>query len=538
MSLYTKYRPRDWDSVIGQDTISTILRGALKLDRVGHAYILTWSRGTGKTTSARILAKWVNCENLQDGNPCHTCKNCIAFDNGNMLDIIEIDGASNNGVDDVRDLIEKARFEPNQWKYKVYIIDEVHMLSTWAFNALLKTLEEPPDHVKFILATTEIEKVPETIRSRSLRFDFHKIGEIDLIKRLEFVIQSEWIRADTEALAIIAKAARGGMRDALTLLEQHTINSEISTEYIKSSLSLLEESLIEEVILTLRDKDIEKTLEILTMLRNRHIQVRGFFDQILYALRDTLFASIHTPLFHEYEAIFAIFESAYSKIRVIPDSFLLIEITLIRAVKRGGDQWKSEQLRVQTETPTKTVMKNTWQTNTGETEGGKLSESDDIQYNWWAKANEFLSPSEPFVSFQLWKESNTFDTFTPQGGTGSHESTEEKKKSWVIEKEILDSQSQMSTGSHESTKTFSFISLLNTLKTTKPALVVDLKNSQFEVNNNHLKLTFQKEWNYNRVNTSTIKNILCETLEKEFSWNWEVECILWVWHADVSEWVF
>lgn len=209
MSLYTKYRPKDWDSVIGQDLISEILRNSLRQDRVGHAYILTGSRGTGKTTSARILAKGVNCTNLQDGNPCHNCINCIAFDNGSMLDVIEIDGASNNGVENVRDLIEKARFEPSQGKYKVYIIDEVHMLSTGAFNALLKTLEEPPKHVKFILATTEIDKVPETIRSRSLRFDFRKITEQDIVKRLEFVSQAEGIDAEREALEIIAKAARG-----------------------------------------------------------------------------------------------------------------------------------------------------------------------------------------------------------------------------------------------------------------------------------------------------------------------------------------
>ena len=191
MSLYTKYRPKDWDSVIGQDAISHILRNSLRQNRVGHAYILTGSRGTGKTTSARILAKGVNCLDLQDGNPCHTCAHCVAFDNSSFLDVIEIDGASNNGVENVRELIEKARFEPSQGKFKIYIIDEVHMLSSGAFNALLKTLEEPPPHVKFILATTEIDKVPETIRSRALEFDFKKITETDIIARLEFVTKSE-----------------------------------------------------------------------------------------------------------------------------------------------------------------------------------------------------------------------------------------------------------------------------------------------------------------------------------------------------------
>lgn len=175
MSLYTQYRPKDWTSVVGQDYIVKILKYSLINETSGHAYIFTGSRGTGKTTSARILAKSFNCLDLKDGNPCHQCTNCQAFDNGTMVDIVEIDGASNALVDDIRKLIEDAKFLPTFGKYKVYIIDEVHMLGKSAFNALLKTLEEPPEHVKFILATTEIDKVPETIRSRAQQFHFQKI---------------------------------------------------------------------------------------------------------------------------------------------------------------------------------------------------------------------------------------------------------------------------------------------------------------------------------------------------------------------------
>jgi DNA polymerase III subunit gamma/tau len=251
-----------------------------------------------------------------------------------MLDIIEIDGASNNGVENVRDLIEKARFEPSQGKYKIYIIDEVHMLSTGAFNALLKTLEEPPPHVKFILATTEIEKVPETIRSRSLRFDFRKITETDIIARLEYVVGAEKITAEKEALQIIAQAARGAMRDALTLLEQHTVSGIVSTEYVRSSLSLLEESMIHEIIESLTKGDSTRIREIIVILASRHIQVRALFDQLLYALRDRMVAHIDDSEFSLYSDIMRVIEDAYTRVRAIPDGMLLIEVTLLRAVMR------------------------------------------------------------------------------------------------------------------------------------------------------------------------------------------------------------
>lgn len=223
-----------------------------------------------------------------------------------MLDCIEIDGASNNGVENVRDLIEKARFEPNQGKYKVYIIDEVHMLSTGAFNALLKTLEEPPVHVKFILATTEIEKVPETIRSRTLRFDFRKITSENIIARLNFVCQSENITAEKEAIELIARVARGGLRDALTLLEQNTIDGEVHAEHIRYTLALIEDSLIDDIIEKLRTSDITGILSIIENLRTGHIDARGLFEQLLYRLRDLMFEHISDAHFFEYEAIFTL----------------------------------------------------------------------------------------------------------------------------------------------------------------------------------------------------------------------------------------
>lgn len=272
MSLYTKYRPKDWDSVVGQDLVTTILRESLKSKQTGHAYIFTGSRGTGKTTSARIFAKSLNCIDLQNGNPCHQCENCLAFDSNNMLDVVEIDAASNTGVENVRDLIEKAKFAPTQGEYKIYIIDEVHMLSTGAFNALLKTLEEPPLHVKFILATTDIHKVPETIRSRAQRFDFRKITEQNLIARLDFVAKQEKIETENGTLELIAKMARGGMRDALTLLEQYTINSKLSLEYLQNSLSVIDENFLSKIISDIFEKNFANTRENIEKIKSTNIR--------------------------------------------------------------------------------------------------------------------------------------------------------------------------------------------------------------------------------------------------------------------------
>ena len=218
--LYRKWRPKTFSDVVGQPQVTKTLKNELKLGRISHAYLFTGSRGTGKTTCAKILAKAVNCLNPQNGDPCGECEICKGIDNGSILDIVEIDAASNNGVDNIRLLREEAAFTPACAKYRVYIIDEVHMLSTGAFNALLKTLEEPPEHVVFILATTEIHKIPATILSRCQRFDFHRISSLDIAKRLEYVCENESKTIDEDASNLIAKLADGALRDALSLLDQ------------------------------------------------------------------------------------------------------------------------------------------------------------------------------------------------------------------------------------------------------------------------------------------------------------------------------
>ncbi len=218
--LYRKYRPKVFSDVYGQDHVTSTLKNEIVNNRVSHAYLFTGSRGTGKTTCAKILAKAVNCPNAKDGEPCNECEICKGLDSGSIFDVVEIDAASNNGVDNIRDLREEVKYTPTNGKYRVYIIDEVHMLSAGAYNALLKTLEEPPEHVIFILATTDVQKLPATILSRCQRFDFKRIQPETMAERLNEVSQAERIELDSDAAVLIARIADGALRDGLSVLDQ------------------------------------------------------------------------------------------------------------------------------------------------------------------------------------------------------------------------------------------------------------------------------------------------------------------------------
>lgn len=284
--LYRKYRPKTFSEVSGQPQVTVTLKNELKADRIAHAYLFTGSRGTGKTSCAKILAKAVNCLDLQDGDPCGKCAACRGLDDGSILDVVEIDAASNNGVDDIRMLREEANFTPAGVKYRVYIIDEVHMLSPGAFNALLKTLEEPPPHVVFILATTEVHKLPATILSRCQRFDFHRISPQAIAERLEYICSQENAEIERSAALLIASIADGGMRDAVSLLDQCMGRSRhINEQTVRDTAGLADREYLFKLVESIRKRDSAEALAIIDKLHTDSKDMARLCDELCSQLR-------------------------------------------------------------------------------------------------------------------------------------------------------------------------------------------------------------------------------------------------------------
>ena len=287
--LYRKWRPRTFADVSGQEHITSTLSNEIVSGKVSHAYLFTGSRGTGKTTCAKIFAKAVNCLNPVDGNPCCECSVCKGIDDGSILDVIELDAASNNGVDNIRDIIDESNFTPVNAKYRVYIIDEVHMLSTGAFNALLKTLEEPPEHVKFILATTEVHKIPPTILSRCQRFDFKRISPEATAKRVAYVAGQENIEIDDDACMLIARVADGALRDALSLLDRCSgIGGRITADTVSSAAGLAGRERLFSLIDAINQRDTSLALSIVNELHNDSCDMERLCTEMLNHFRNLL----------------------------------------------------------------------------------------------------------------------------------------------------------------------------------------------------------------------------------------------------------
>lgn len=295
--LYRKWRPKTFSDVSGQEHITTTLLNELSTNRLNHAYLFTGSRGTGKTTCAKILAKAVNCLHPVNGNPCGECEICKGIDSGSMLDVTEMDAASNRKIDDIRQIIDEVQFKPSKCKYRVYIIDEVHMLTTEAFNALLKTLEEPPEHAIFILATTEVHKLPQTILSRCQRFDFHRIPPRAIADRLLYVASQEGVTLSDGAALLAASVADGALRDALSLLDRCiAISSDIDEDVVRSAAGLARKTYLFELANCVINKNTAKALEIVNRLYGESKDMARLCDELLSHFRTLmLIKSVKNP---------------------------------------------------------------------------------------------------------------------------------------------------------------------------------------------------------------------------------------------------
>jgi len=341
-TLYRKYRPRKFSDVISQQAIIRTLSNAVKYNRVGQAYLFAGPRGTGKTTLARILAMAVNCTNLSGGEPCLKCEICRQISRGKSLDIIEIDAASNTGVDNIRELKETVKLPPAQAKYKVYIIDEVHMLSIGAFNALLKTLEEPPEHVIFILATTEIHKLPETILSRCQRFDFSRLSMENIIKKLALIAKSEKVKIEKAALEMIAMAAEGGMRDAESLLSQimSLEDKNITSKEVEEILGTTNRQPIEQMVDYLLQGKTSSALKLISQLTKDGYDLEIFSKSLLNYFRQLMLIAVNPETAKSFS--FELTSEQIKKMETLAQKFSVPEILkIIDLISEAKDKIKS-----------------------------------------------------------------------------------------------------------------------------------------------------------------------------------------------------
>jgi DNA polymerase-3 subunit gamma/tau len=332
LALYRKYRPQGFGELLGQNPVRDTLMQALKQERLSHAYLFSGPRGTGKTSSARLIAKSIQCESrLEDGQACSTCRICKMNEKGNLVDLLEVDAASNRGIDEIRELREKLRFAPSYATAKVYIIDEVHMLTKEAFNALLKSLEEPPPHVYFILATTEIHKIPETILSRCQRFDFRRISIASIVERLKMICEAEKFEYEEGALQLLARSANGGMRDAISLLEQFS-NGPVKEEIIRDRLGLNHEQVCVDLYEALASSDTQAGIKLIDQLHEEGASLEQFALSFLTLLREKLHGELSAQKVGLARVLSWVehFDAAWVKLKQASIAQLPLEIAVIR----------------------------------------------------------------------------------------------------------------------------------------------------------------------------------------------------------------
>ena len=342
-ALYRQYRPKDFHEVLGQKHITITLENQIQNDNISHAYLFSGTRGTGKTSTAKIFSRAVNCLNPKDGNPCNECEICKGIIDGSIMDIMEMDAASNNSVEDIRDLREKVIYPPSRAKYKVYIIDEVHMLSKSAFNALLKTLEEPPKHLIFILATTEAEKLPQTILSRCQRFDFKRVSTGDIIKNMKNISEKMAIKVDDRVFNLIARSADGAMRDALSLLDQCLSFSGEKLEYEDAIniLGITNQDLVLDLTDNLIGKDLEKALGQIDGIVQDGKDITQFIKDIIYHFRNLMITKTSKDPSKLIEIDEESMEGYLSQVKAVNLNFILRALEILTAAEEKA-KWSSQ----------------------------------------------------------------------------------------------------------------------------------------------------------------------------------------------------
>ena len=410
--LYRKYRPDTFSSIIGQDYMVSILKNAIKNNKISHAYIFSGPRGTGKTSTAKVFAKAINCLNPTEDGPCNECESCLHFKEN--ADIIEIDAASNNGVDEIREIINNIKLAPAYSKYKVYIIDEVHMLSTSAFNALLLTLEEPPKHVVFILATTNIEAVPITILSRCQRFDFHKISLADIIKRLKYVVSNENIAIDEDALEEIAYISDGGMRDALSILDQLSSTTEkITINDVIEHFGSVSKKQINDLFNLVIENNVDKFDDMMKKFKELAIDYKVLIKKMLEKIEEE---AINSKKNYDYQGLpyESLKEMAFeladisNYINMSIDPYLLIEITLLKYFKENQTSLDPKQNQHLEQKEDKIISREINPENTKKEETPVSVVSEKSQKDPEIISREIISPPETYEELIKIRVNNCF----------------------------------------------------------------------------------------------------------------------------------